>query len=94
MITKATYYQDKNKEDIHRRYWKNIFRITNEENLGFDRRNETMVLQEIEDHHEAFTSDAAIDLNNLTAEHELINPITTEEIITTIKEWKNKSPGL
>lgn len=49
------------------------------------------VLRDIGNHQDLFT---VVNHNNPAAEHEFISPVTIEEIINTIKELKNKLPGL
>ncbi|XP_042880256.1 uncharacterized protein LOC122258401 [Penaeus japonicus] len=86
-------YPEADKEAIHRTYWKNIFHISENDNLLFD--EETVaVIEEIAMRANQLTPDPLVDLGNLLIEEPLTAPFTINDINKVIRSMKNKAPGI
>ena len=60
----------------------------------FDQNNETMVTEYLNEHQQQTQPYPFADLSHLDPNNYLIKPVTTFDIISTIKEFKNnKAPG-
>ena len=87
-------HEPKDKEKEFRSIWTNVFKITDEENQNFDQDNETMVTEYLNEHQQQTQPYPFVDLSRLDPNNYLIKPVTTYDIISTIKEFKNnKAPG-
>ena len=86
-------HEPKDKEKEFRSIWTNVFKITDEENQNFDQDNETMVTEYLNEHQQQMQPYPFADLSRLDPNNYLIKPVTTFDIISTIKEFKiNKAP--
>ena len=82
------------KEAVHRRYYKDIFRITEEENTAFDANFEREVIGELSNHEDLLHPSPTADFTKLDFDNPLTRRITPREIKQTIKSFKSgKSPG-
>ena len=86
-------HTDEEKLGLYNKTWKNIFRITPEENAKFDHINEETVTDFIHNNHHRTVPFDTADLNRLNAQNYLTRPITATNIKDTIREFKNKAPG-
>ena len=87
-------HEPKDKEKEFRSIWTNVFKITDEENQNFDQDNETMVTEYLNEHQQQIQPYPFADLSRLDPNNDLTKPVTTYDIISTIKEFKNnKAPG-
>lgn len=77
------------KEAVHRRYWNNIFRITEEENRAFDNEFEREITGLLDNQRELTQPSQTADFNVLEYDNPLTRRITPREIKTTIKSFKN-----
>lgn len=84
-------YENHEKEQMHREYWKRIFEENEEE--GDDETN-TSVSHYLEQHiHRTYPHELS-DITRLSDDDFLIKPISNEDIINTIKKMKNTCPGI
>lgn len=79
-------YTEAEKEAVHRIYWRNVYQISNTENLLFDQETEEQVIEDLALQADQINPDHYINLSNLSAENPLISPITLEEIIEVTKQ--------
>lgn len=95
---KATYIRDhqdnkihteQGREEIFRRYWQNIFRITDEENEDFDEEHEEEIKQALEQNKEKLQTHTIKRKPNINEIQ-----VTNEELIQAIAKQKHKTPGL
>lgn len=82
-------YEDEEKEQIFRNYWKNIFKISEEENNQFHRVNEVNVKQYLIE--KAVRKEIARFFN--PQQRNDFAPVTSNEIVNIIKSLKQRSPG-
>ena len=100
---KNSYILDRNHTKLHepcdkerefRSIWRNVFRISDEENQNFDHNNEILVTDYLNEHLEQTQPYPFTDLSRLDPNNSLTKPVTRYDIISTIKEFKNnKAPG-
>ena len=83
-------YNDRDKEVIFRNYWKNVFKISDTENLDFDRQNDNFIRQQTIDNTDIITPHQTSDINRLNVESPAV---TLNEIKSVIKTIKQKAPG-
>ena len=83
-------YDDEGKEKIFRENWRKIFQISEEENNQFDRDNDRIVLDQIQQNHQILNPLEITNFNALRNETELIS---TREIKNIIKTFKQRAPG-
>ena len=83
-------YDDEGKEKIFRENWRKIFQISEEENNQFDRDNDRIVLNQIQQNHQILNPLEITILNALRNETDLIS---TREIKNIIKTFKQRAPG-
>ena len=86
-------YSDEGKEAVFRELWRNIFSITPEENRQFDRINEQLVNNFVEEHREDITPFQFVDLTRLLPDNVLTRPVRPSEIKSIINNFQNKAPG-
>ena len=90
----AKIHEPKYKEKEFRSIWTNVFKITDEENQNFDQDNETMVTEYLNEHQQQTQPYPFAHLSRLDPNNHLTKPVTTYDIISAIKEFKNnKAPG-
>ena len=81
------------KEELFRNTWQNILRISDEENRSFDMQHEDNINRYINDNRYRLKPYQLANLNRLDENNYLTKPIKTEDIIKTLKNFKNKAPG-
>lgn len=88
-------FEEKAQEAEFRNYWKEIYKISDEENLDFCQETQTEVEKFLEDHKENWEPFDTIDMNRLEPNNTLTKKISKSEVFKTIKEFKNKkAPGI
>ena len=88
-------YDANEKERKFREIWGNIFRISPEENLNFNIRNERMVINYMRQHEFEIEHNQFADTDRLNPDNFMTRPTTREEIKQILKELKNgKAPGI
>ena len=83
-------YENEGKEKIFRENWKKIFHISKEENDYFDKENDRIVKNHVQQNHQTLNPLEMTDYRSLATETELI---TTREIKNIIKSFKQRAPG-
>ena len=86
-------YKDEDKEKQFRKVWKDVFRITEEENRNFCRTTEREVNEYLEANKRRMQPYTCTDLNRLDPNDYLTRPIENYQIKQIIKNFKDKSPG-
>ena len=82
------------KEALHRRFWTDKFRITEEENENFDQEFELEVETLLENQRELTQPSQTADFSKLEYDNPLTRRITPREVKAIIKSFKNgKAPG-
>lgn len=84
-----SYQEPEDQERILREHWKEIFKITEEENQEFDYENEERVLQHLEGNIEKLSPYHQVEEQRVTEEEK----ITKEEVLQTIQSFKQRAPG-
>lgn len=84
---------DQEKEEAYRNIWKQVFRISPQENAEFDLEKETEVNRYIDMNQIKITTFPRSDLNRLRGANLIDTLITQEEIKAIIKSFKNNTPG-
>ncbi len=87
------YYTDKQKCRVMEDTWKDIFRITEEEENIFDAQHSEHIESFIEVHKHRVTAHNTAQLTRLNNGCISVRPITTDEIKRHISRFKNKAPG-
>ena len=82
-------YEDERKENIFRKKWKTIFQIFEEENATFDRDNDRLVRNFIQQNYHNLNPLPLTNYPDLRNETEII---TTKEIKNVIKSFKQRAP--
>jgi hypothetical protein len=82
-------YDSDKKEELFRKYWETVFKISDEENADFDQETDETVRTLIRDNN-SLKPLTKIETNRLIRE---THPISTWELIASIKSFKQKSPG-
>ena len=86
-------YNKKERAELFRKYWEQIFRISPEENREFDINNEIRVNNFLNSNRRRIRSHETSDLKRLIEADSLIKPVQLYEIKFIIKEMKDKTPG-
>lgn len=87
-------YTDQAKEGEFRKFWSNIYEISEEENRDFCDETQTLVEDFLRQHKNEYSPYTNIDLSRLSALNSVTAPITLHEIKTVIKQFRNKkAPG-
>ena len=76
-----------------RNIWKNILNISQDENAQFDLDHGTEINRYITNNYNINTPYTSSDLNRLNNEQYITSIITIEEVMNTIKSFKNTTPG-
>ncbi len=87
------YYSDQEKCQLMEETWKNVFRITDEEEQNFDKQHSDHIDRYININNNRVKPYFTVELNRLNNENYNTREITTEEIKTYIRRSKNKAPG-
>ena len=85
--------KDKDKEKLYREIWKEVFKISAQENLNFDANHENRIKNEMERIIDQITPHYQVDYSRLNHDNILIKPITLLELEETLKTVKEKAPG-
>ena len=86
-------HTNEEKETEFRHIWKNVFRITPEDNVLFDMRHENYVNNYVNAHDFEITPFEKTDYDRLDNDNYLIRPITNSDIKQIIRDFKHKAPG-
>ena len=86
-------HDDQGKEEALQEKWREVFRISPEENQNFDAENENRVLQWLRNNEDRRTPYPTADPGR-HQEEDITREITTEEIQKVIQEFKQKAPGI
>ena len=90
---KEKIYDEQEKLEIFKTTWENkIFQITAEENEEFDRDNERVVSEFLEENNYRTKPYDKANLNRLDNNNPLTRPITEFDIIKILRNFKNKAP--
>ena len=84
---------DKDKENAHRSLWQEVFKISPQENLEFDRDKEAEVEGYLTHNETNTVAFERSDLNRLQGANYIDTLITKEEMKAVIKSFKNNTPG-
>lgn len=84
---------DEAKEEAHCKIWRNIFRISPEENPQYDPETERIVDEYLNNNNDKITIYQTTDISTLLENQPLIKPINIHEIKYTIKSFKTNTPG-
>ena len=87
-------YKDEDKELLYCNIWEKIFEIPLEDNRNFNVNNENLEREFLECNRELSTHYQYADLSRLDENNILIKPVRASDIITIIKGFKNKAPGI
>ena len=88
------YFSDKEKCNLMEKTWKDVFRITEEEENNFDKQHSDHVNGYINVNYNRVNTFPTVDLNRLNTEDYHTREITLEEIKTYIRRSKKKAPAL
>ena len=86
-------YSDKGKSEVFKSIWSEIFKISPEENASFDPQNEMIVNNFIHENKNLIEPHQNANIDRLDATNPLTTKISTQEVLTTIKTFKNNTPG-
>lgn len=81
------------KKRVHRQVWQDVFKISDLENQQYDRQAEITVREYLNNNNYKITVHQTSDINRLQNNSLLIQPITLEDIKTTIESFKTNTPG-
>ncbi len=87
------YFSDKEKCNLMAKTWKDVFKITEEEENNFDKQHSDHVNGYINVNNNRVNIFPTVDLNRLNTEDYNTREITLEEIKTCIRRSKKKAPG-
>ena len=79
-------YSDEGKVKMFVDIWKNVFRISDEENRQFDQTNEEIVTEYLANNMDRITPNEKSNLNNLIINDPLLKPIERKDIKLIIKK--------
>ncbi len=88
-----TYYSDKEKCNLMETTWKDVFKITDEEDNNFDKQHSDQVNEYIYANLNRVNTFPTVDLSRLNTENYHTREITLEELKTYIRRSKKKAPG-
>ena len=83
-------YEPQKKEEIFRKYWEKIFKISDEENQRFDQEHHENVIRDNDLYRNELIPYETSDLNRLTR---FFPPITMAEMTAALNSFKHKAPG-
>ncbi|CAL4067354.1 unnamed protein product [Meganyctiphanes norvegica] len=83
---------DQEKTTVFTSTWKNVYKISEEENQQFDQENEEMVQQTLLRNSHKITSKLNINLQEIKDNNQQL-PFNSINVALTIKELANKAPG-
>jgi len=87
------YFSDKEKCNLLEKTWKDVFKITEEEENNFDKEHSDHVEGYVDVNYNRVNTFPTVDLNRLNTENYHTREITLEEIKTYIRRSKKKAPG-
>ena len=91
--TGKKYYTDKEKCNLLKTTWENIFRITPQEDAAFDTDNTIRVNNYLHTNQHRITPSPTTDMASLNSNNFITRPITVQEVKRHIRQTKNKAPG-
>ena len=86
-------YNNKERAELFRNYWENIFKISPEENREFDINNEIRVNNFLNNNRGRMTPYATSNMERLIEADPLLKPAQLYDIKRIIREMKDKTPG-
>ena len=86
-------YNVKEKENIFREIWGNVFRISPTENIQFDQENERIVDNYISNNTPEIIPYHQANPDNLNTDNYFTSEITLQDVKNNIKQLKNNTPG-
>ena len=86
-------YDEKEKEQLFRKIWKDIFCISHQENQNFCQNNENRVNNYINENYDKTRPYSRAALNRLNPHCQLTKPIETFQVKYIISKFKDKAPG-
>ena len=92
-INNITLTNDEDKEEAHRTIWKEVFKISPQENIEFDRENEEEVERYLNENQIKTTTFHRSDLNRLQGANQIDTLITQTEMKAIINKFKTNTPG-
>nr|XP_027237905.1 uncharacterized protein LOC113829027 [Penaeus vannamei] len=84
---------DQEKEEVFRRFWENVFEINDDDNRNFDMQHEAMVQEYLSNNRYRLLPYREAQAIKLSNDNPLTRPITTGDIKSIIKVFKDKAPG-
>ncbi len=87
------YYSDKEKCNLMENTWKDVFKISEEDDYNFDRVYADQINDYINANHNRVDTFPTVDLNRLNTVDYHTREITLEEVKTYIRRSKKKAPG-
>lgn len=85
-------FEGRDKVMLHSNFWRKTVQITPEENQMFDKMHEDNISANI-NNRGRISPDTIVDLSKLSNTSSLTEPITSSEVVETIKHMENKAPG-
>ena len=79
--------------DLYHGYWQGVFQISPEENRTFDQQNERRVEMSLNEEPDRYLPYDYVNLDRLAADNYLTKPVTSSNIKSIIRAFKNKAPG-
>ena len=86
-------YTDREKEGEFQNIWRNIFKISDQENLEFDPNHERIIKDYVNRNEFQLEQYQRADTDRLDPTNYLTRPVTTLDIKIIIKQFKHKAPG-
>ena len=83
-------HEDKDNEKIFRENWHKIFKISDEKNQQFDKENDTIVTEHLNQRKHLLQPKQNTDLDNFVIE---TDQISLKDINDVIKTFKQRAPG-
>ena len=87
------YFTDKEKCDLMEKTWKDVFRITEEEDNNFDKQHSEHIDRYININNNRIKSFPSVNTNRINTDNFHTREITVDEIKTLISKAKKKTPG-
>ncbi len=87
------YYTDKEKCTLMEKTWRDVFRITEEEERNFDQHHSQHIDTYININHHRVSPYITSDLSRLRNDSIITRPINKQEVKNHLQNFKNKAPG-
>ena len=92
-INNRKIYSAKDKIQLFKQYWENVFKISDMENQSFDQTTDQLVNNYVNQNLADINPYQTADLNRLRDNDPLLKPFTVGDIKLIIKKLKKKAPG-